>query len=225
MVERSFPFEVFRLGGVPVRDTVLVTAAITVALAVLAWLATRRLAATPRALQNAMEAVVEAMEDLVHGVAPEHTATFVPFIGTLGLFLLVANCVPVLPGVGAPTRDVSTTAALAVLVFLSVHYYGIRIAGWRRYFAGYLRPHWILLPLNVISEVTRTVALALRLFGNMLSGQLVVAILVVVAGLLVPVPMQLLGLLIGIIQAYVFTLLAMVYIAAGLQTAAAGDTP
>jgi len=216
-VDRTFPFVLFEIGGVPIRDTVVVTWVLMAVLAGVSFLGTRRLRDRPGPLQNALEAVVEAIEGLVRETTDFDPRHFIPFIGTLGLFLMVADSVSLFPGVGSPTRDLSTTSALAAIVFVSVHVYGVRLAGVRDYLRTYVEPSWLLLPFNVIGEITRTVALALRLFGNMLSGELIVAILLLVAGLLVPVPMQLLGLLIGVIQAYVFTLLAMVYIAAGLQ--------
>ena len=217
-LEGVFPYAVFEIGGVAVRDSVVVTWALMALLIGASWLSTRHLSDRPGLLQNAMEAVVEAVEKMVSELtsyAPRH---FLPLVCGLALFLAGANVVALVPGVGAPTRDLNTPVALAAIVFVSVHVYGWRLAGPSRYLKTYVQPSWILLPFNVISEVTRTIALALRLFGNMLSGELVVAVLVLLSGLLVPIPMQLFGLLIGFIQAYVFALLAMVYIASALGT-------
>ncbi|MBZ0116987.1 MAG: F0F1 ATP synthase subunit A [Sandaracinaceae bacterium] len=218
-VERVFPHTVFELGGVAIRDSVIVTWVLMAILITISFLATRRLHDRPGPIQNALESFVELAEGIVEQsthVDPRH---FVPFVGTLGLYLVTANTLPTIVGAGAPTRDLSTTAALATIVFFSVHYYGIRLAGARAYLKTFVEPSWLLLPFNLIGEITRTLALALRLFGNVLSGELVVAILLLLAGLIVPVPMMLLGLLFGVIQAYVFTLLAMVYIAAGVRSA------
>ncbi|MCA9688541.1 MAG: F0F1 ATP synthase subunit A [Nannocystaceae bacterium] len=215
-LDAIFPYSVFRLWGVEVHDSVVVTWGLMAVLALLSWITTRRLAQQPGALQNAMEAIVEAIESLVSEVTPYDPRYFIPFIGTLAIYLVAANTVSVAPGIGSPTRDLNTPLALALVVFLSVHIYGWLLIGPRRYLRAYVQPSWLLLPFNVISEVTRTIALALRLFGNMLSGELVVAILLLFGALLIPVPMQLFGLLIGAIQAYVFTLLAMVYISAAL---------
>ena len=211
-----FAHAVFEVGGIEIYDSVVVTWALLAALAVIFWLATRRLADAPGYLQNAMEATIEAVESMVAETTRYDPRHFLPLIVALATFLVAANVVAILPGVSAPTRDLNTPVALASIVFVSVHVFGWRLAGPARYLGTYVRPSWILLPFNIIGEVTRTIALALRLFGNMLSGELIVAVLLLLSGLLVPVPMQLFGLLIGFIQAYVFTLLAMVYIASAL---------
>lgn len=218
MIERSFPYVVFEIGGIGMRDTVVVTWILMVVLTSASFWVSRHFKDRPGPVQNLLEAIVEAMENLIKEIAPQQVDRLIPFVGTLGVFLLLANIIPLVPGVEAPTRDLSTTAALALIVFIATHIYGVWIVGPRAYLRTYVEPSWILLPFNIIGEAGRTVALAMRLFGNMLSGALIVAILVVaVAPFLVPVPLQLFGLLIGIIQAYVFTLLATVYIAAGLQ--------
>lgn len=222
-LDEAFPQVMFHVLGVELRDTVVITWGIILVLAIVGWIATRRLSDRPGALQAAAESIVEGMTDLIGRSTDHPPERFLPFIGTLGVFLFAANAISTVPALGAPTKDLSTTFALAVLVFFAVHYYAIRLVGVRRYLSTYVEPHWLLLPFNIIGEVTRTIALALRLFGNMLSGELVVAVLLLIAGLLVPVPLQMLGLLIGVIQAYVFTLLAMVYIAAALQVTRAGE--
>lgn len=139
------------------------------------------------------------------------------FAGTLFLFVVAATVVGQLPGLSAPTATLAATAALAILVFLAVPIAGIRARGVRGYVATYFRPNPVLFPLHLISEASRTVALALRLFGNMMSGQLVVAVIVALVGVLVPVPLMALDLLIGCLQAYIFTILASVYIGAATQ--------
>lgn len=216
-VAEVFPEVVFEIAGLPVRDTVVVTWALMAAIILLALVGGRRLRDRPLPLQNALEATIEALEKLVVEIVPFDPGIFLPFVGTLGVYLFACTAVGQIPGVGAPTRDLSTTAALALVVFVSVHVYGIRLLGVRRFLRTYLEPSWLLLPFNLIAEVTRTLALALRLFGNMLSGELIVAILLLLVPLFVPILMQALGLLLGIIQAYVFTLLATVYIAAALR--------
>lgn len=224
-IESVFPYEVFEIGGLAIRDTVAVTWVLMAVLAGMSWIATRRLSDRPPPLQNAMEATVETVESIISEATTYDPRHFLPLIGTLAVFLVAANVVAVVPGIGAPTRDLNTSLSLAGVVFLSVHVYGWRLAGPARYLRTYVEPSWVLLPFNIISEITRTLALALRLFGNMLSGELVVAVLVLLSGLLVPVPMQLFGLLIGFIQAYVFTLLAMVYIASALGPAEVDPQP
>lgn len=217
-IDSAFPQVVFTVWNIELKDTVLVTWGLILLIMVLSWLAARSLSDPPGAIQNAAESIVEWTTQLISESTPHPSPLrFLPFVGTLGVFLVFANAISIVPGLGSPTKDLSTTAALATLVFFAVHYFALRFVGVRRYLRAYLEPHWLLLPFNIIGEITRTIALALRLFGNMLSGELVVVVLFAIAGLLVPVPLQILGLLIGMIQAYVFTLLAMVYIAAALQ--------
>src|SRR5208337_5654243 len=128
----------------------------------------------------------------------------------LFIFLLTANLSGILPGVEAPTSKLETPAALALIVFISVHYYGVRERGWRAYLASFAKPRLVMLPLNILSEITRTFSLMLRLFGNIMSGEFVIALVVALAGLFVPIPLMVLEILIGIVQAYIFTVLAAV---------------
>ena len=146
---------------------------------------------------------------------------FLPLLGSLFLFLCLANLTAVVPGATPPTGHIETPAALALIVFLSVHFYGVKVRGMRAYLRHYLEPNPFLLPLNVLSELTRTFSLMIRLFGNMMSHEFVIAIVVFLAGLLVPIPFLLLGVLIGMIQAYIFTVLATVYISAAVGAVAA----
>jgi len=141
-----------------------------------------------------------------------------PFIATLWLFLVVANLIGLLPGVHSPTRDLSATSALAILVFLSVHWFGIRAMGLKAYLRHYLAPTPILLPFHLISEVTRTIALAVRLFGNMMSLELAALLILMVAGFLAPVPILMLHIIEALVQAYIFGTLALIYVAGGLQS-------
>jgi len=157
------------MGPLRVTETVVTTWAIMVLLTAASWLLTRRLVLQPRGVQVALEGVVTALEGAIAAVAPNHARMMLPLIGTLWVFLVVANLSGVVPGVHSPTGDLSATAGLALLVFLSVHWFGIRANGLRAYLRHYLRPSPILLPFHLISEVTRTVALAVRLFGNIMS--------------------------------------------------------
>ena len=142
---------------------------------------------------------------------------YIPFIGTLLLFVGVANLLTVVPGYRAPTGSLSTTGALAVCVFVAIPVFGISQNGLSQYFRQYLQPSVFMLPFNIIGELSRTMAMAVRLFGNMMSGDLLVAILLAIVPLFFPVIMQLLGLLIGFIQAYIFAILATVYISSAVQ--------
>ena len=139
-----------------------------------------------------------------------------PLLASLFLFILGAALAAMIPGVQAPTAHLETPAALALVVFVSVHAYGIAGQGLGAYLRGYLRPTPFMLPLNVLAELTRTFSLMVRLLGNMLSHEIVIAVMVALAGLLVPVPFMLLGVLIGVIQAYIFTILATVFIGAAI---------
>jgi F-type H+-transporting ATPase subunit a len=139
-------------------------------------------------------------------------AEFLPLLGTLFIFLVVANLSSLLPGIHAPTASIETPAALAAIVFFSVHVFGVRRHGLGGYLKGYLKPNPLLLPLNILSEFTRSFSLAMRLFGNIMSDALVIAIVLALAGLLVPIPFMAFQILIGLIQAYIFTVLAAVYI-------------
>jgi F-type H+-transporting ATPase subunit a len=141
-------------------------------------------------------------------------ARYLPFIGTLFIFIATANLLTIVPGYEPPTSSLSTTAALALCVFVAVPSFGIAQRGWRSYLKSYIEPTLIMLPFNMISELSRTLALAVRLFGNMMSGTMIIAILLTITPLVFPVAMTMLGLLTGMVQAYIFSILATVYIAA-----------
>lgn len=209
---------VFHLGSLEVTNTVVTTWAIMAITGVLAWLATRRLRVAPGPQQAALEGMVSAIEEAVLAVAPEHAREIMPFVGSLWVFLLVANLSGLIPGVHAPTGDLSATAALAFLVFLSAHWFGIRIQGLRNYLRHYLTPSPILLPFTIISEITRTVALAVRLFGNMMSLEMAALLILLVAGFLAPVPILMLHIVEALVQAYIFGMLALIYVAGGIQS-------
>lgn len=214
------------VGGLPLRESLLLAVAITLLLALLAWWTRHRLAAVPGRWQVAAEALLTLMTDAVGEVVPEHyVAPVLPFIATLWIFILTANLLGLVPGLSAPTRDLSITAALAALVFVAVHAYGIRAAGLRAYLRHYLDPNPIMLPFHLISELTRTLALAIRLFGNMMSLELVSLLVLLVAGFLVPVPLLLLHVIEALIQAYIFGMLALIYIGSALEAALPPDSP
>jgi F-type H+-transporting ATPase subunit a len=174
--------------------------------------------ASPGSAQTVLEGLVSTMEDAIAEVTPQYADRLLPFIGSLWLFLGVANLIGVLPGLHGPTADLSATAALAVLVFLSVHWFGIRIHGLRTYLRHYLEPNPIMLPFHIISEISRTVALAVRLFGNIFSLEMAALLVLMVAGFLAPVPLLLLHIVEALVQAYIFGMLALIYIASGIET-------
>jgi F-type H+-transporting ATPase subunit a len=187
-------------------------------LGVFAYLATRHLSIESTPLQTALEGVVASIEQAVGEVAPQHTQQLVPFIGTLWIFIVIANLTGLIPGLGSPTRDLSATAGLAILVFLSVHWFGIRALGLKDYLRHYLTPNPILLPFHLISEVTRTIALAVRLFGNIMSLEMTALLVLLVAGFLAPVPILMLHIIEALVQAYIFGMLALTYVAGALQS-------
>ncbi|HEA26595.1 MAG TPA: F0F1 ATP synthase subunit A [Ectothiorhodospiraceae bacterium] len=208
----------FNWGALSISDTVVTTWAIMIIFGVAGWIASLQLSQSPSPLQAALEGVIGSIEEAIHAVAPDHTKMLLPFIATLWLFLVVANLIGLFHGLHSPTRDLSATSALAILVFLSVHWFGIRAMGLKAYLRHYLAPTPILLPFHLISEVTRTIALAVRLFGNMMSLELAALLILMVAGFLAPVPILMLHIIEALVQAYIFGTLALIYVAGGLQS-------
>ena len=169
--------------------------------------------------QNLLEIVVTGITEQIREVGLAHPERYLAFLGTLFLFVAAAALATVIPGYEPPTGSLSTTVALALCVFVAVPLFGIREQGLGGYLKSYLEPTWIMLPFNLISEVSRTLALAVRLFGNMMSGAMIVGILLTITPFLFPVVMTLLGLLTGMVQAYIFSILAAVYLAAATRPA------
>jgi F-type H+-transporting ATPase subunit a len=209
---------VFFIGPLGVSGAVVTTWGIMLALSLFSLLATRGLGERPGMLQTVLEGAVMAIENSIAEVYPQRPRMLVPFVGTLWVFLVVANLLGIVPGLHSPTGDLSLTAALAILVFLSVHWYGVRAEGWRGYLRHYFSPNPLLFPFHVMSELSRTVALAVRLFGNMASLEMAALLVLLVAGFLVPVPILLLHVVEALVQAYIFGMLALVYIAGGIQS-------
>lgn len=200
---------------VKLNATILFSWFIMLLLTVVSWLVTRRLSTdtkVPR-FQNALEVVVNGMRDQIREVSGRDPGPYLPFVGTLFLFICAANLLSIVPGYRPPTGSLSTTAALATCVFVAVPIYGIATQGVAGYISHYFRPTVFMLPFNIIGEISRTLALAVRLYGNMMSGAVIAAILIGFVPLFIPIVMQVLGLLTGLIQAYIFAVLAMVYIA------------
>jgi F-type H+-transporting ATPase subunit a len=183
------------------------------------WLITRRLSTNVHvsAWQSVLESFVTGMRRQLLQVSGHEPKGFFAFIATLFLFIAASNLLAVVPGFRPPTGSLSTAAALAACVFVAVPTYGIAQAGIGPYLLNYLRPTPLMLPFNVMGELCRTMALAVRLFGNAMSSSMIAAILLIVAPLVFPVLMQLLGLLTGLVQAYIFAVLAAVYIGAGME--------
>jgi len=208
----------FDFGPLTISSTVITTWGIMLALTLLVWLASRRLQAQPGMLQAALEGIVSVIEEAIRGILPQYTRQVMPFIATLWLYIVVANLVGLIPGLHSPTRDLSATSGLAILVFFSVHWFGIRTQGLKSYLRHYLSPSPLMLPFHLISEVSRTVALAVRLFGNMMSLEMAALLVLLVAGFLAPVPILMLHIVEALVQAYIFGMLAMIYVAGGIQS-------
>ena len=209
----------WQLGQFALSATLVYTWGIMVLVVALSVAITRRLSPgpdLPRA-QNALEVIVGFIRSQVRELAGEEGDTYVPFIGTLFVFIATSNLLGVVPGFHPPTASLSTTAALALAVFVAVPVFGIARQGLLEYLKQYVRPTPLMLPFTIIGELSRTIALAVRLFGNIMSGQLAVAILLSLVPFLFPVALQILGLITGLVQAYIFAVLAMVYIASATR--------
>ncbi|SAL06343.1 F0F1 ATP synthase subunit A [Caballeronia arationis] len=206
----------FHVGPVPISMPVVATWAIMALLAAGAAYCTRRLSLTPSKAQSVLELLVNTIDAQIRDTMQAEPRNYRSLIGTLFLFILISNWSSLLPGVEPPTAHLETDAALALIVFCATIFYGIRTRGLRRYLATFAQPTWVMVPLNVVEQITRTFSLVVRLFGNVMSGVFVVGIVLSLAGLLVPIPLMALDLLTGAVQAYIFTVLAMVFIGAAL---------
>jgi F-type H+-transporting ATPase subunit a len=211
---------IWKYGPVVLNSTIVTTWGLMALMTVGAILITRKLVTEGKISrwQGFLEIVVTSIQDQIKGVGIDHPANCMPFIGTLFLFIAVSNLCTILPWYESPTGSLSTTSALALCVFVAVPFFGIERQGLVGYLKSYLQPTIIMLPFNIISELSRTLALAVRLFGNMMSGAMIIAILLTITPLFFPILMNLLGLLTGMVQAYIFSILATVYIAAATRT-------
>jgi len=212
----------FHIGPVPITAEVVVTWVIMAVLVLVSWLGMRRAQVRAGWLQSTVEVTVEAIADQVKAILRVDPWPYLPLLGTLFIYLVFANLSGVLPGVVAPTAHIETPAALALIVFFSVQFYGFKEQGLKGYIKRYLEPNPLLLPLNLLSQITRSFSMMVRLFGNMMSHEFIIAIVLFLAGLFVPVPFMLLGILIGLIQAFIFTVLAAVYVGGAVSAGEAG---
>ncbi len=206
---------IFTSGWLKINSTIFFTWLVMVLLTAGSWLITRKLSSEGElsASQNFLEVLVNGLKSQIREVSRQEPGPYLPFVGTLFIFIAISNILAIVPGYTPPTSSLSTTAALAVCVFIAVPVFGIWGQGGLSYLKQYLQPTFFMLPFNIIGELSRTLALAVRLYGNMMSGTIIVAILLTITPLIFPVIMQALGLLTGLIQAYIFAILAMVYIA------------
>ncbi len=209
----------WRWGPVLLNATILYTWLVMGLLALGSWLITRKLTTGARISkwQNLLEVLVAGMREQIRQVSQQDPGPYLPFIGTLFIFISVANLLAIVPAYHPPTDSLSTTSALALCVLVAVPVFGIAQQGLGGYLSHYLKPTVLMLPFHILSEMTRSLALAVRLFGNVMSGAMIGAILLAVVPLFFPLVMQLLELLIGQVQAFIFAVLAIVYIASATQ--------
>ncbi|MHB9031321.1 MAG: F0F1 ATP synthase subunit A [Candidatus Latescibacterota bacterium] len=206
-------------GAFTLSATIVFTWVVMAILVIGSWLVTRNLTSSPQMSrwQNFLEIVVRYIREQIREITRRNPDPFLGFLGTLFLFIVFSNLLAIVPGFHPPTGSLNTTAALAICVFLSVPIFGIASQGVAGYLKEYARPSLFMLPFNIIGEVSRTIALAIRLFGNIMSGTLIGGLLLAFVPLFIPVIMNLFSLLIGVIQAYIFSVLAAVYIASALR--------
>jgi F-type H+-transporting ATPase subunit a len=217
----------FHVGPVPITEPVVVTWGLIAALTMASLMGTRKLRLDPGPGQATLELLISAVQGQIRETLRTDPEPYLPFLATLFVFIASANLLALVPGVEPPTAHLETDAALAIIVFFAVHYFGVRSRGLGGYLADFAKPTWIMLPLNLLSEVTRAFSLMVRLFGNIMSGVFVIGIVLSLVGLFVPIPFMALELLTGLIQAYIFTVLAMVFIggAVGQQTPSPTRSP
>ena len=209
----------FHVGPVAITRPVVTTWITMVVVTLVCRIITRDLRRQPDRRQAMLEALIIGISSEIEQIIRRDARPFLPLIATLFIFLVLTNLSGLIPGVEAPTARIETPAALAVIVFFSVHYFGIRARGLRGYLASFAQPKPIMLPLNLLAEITRTFSLMVRLFGNVMSGEFIIGLVVALAGLFVPVPLMALELLVGVVQAYIFTVLATVFIGAAVGSA------
>lgn len=205
----------WRIGSFALNATIVFTWVVMTFLALASWLITRRLSTAPelRRWQNLLEVLVLAIRDQIRELIHQEPGLYLPFVGTLFLFIATSNLLTIVPGYLAPTGSLSTTTALAITVFVAVPLFGIHHEGFVTYLKHYIRPSILMLPFNILGELSRTVALAVRLYGNIMSGTVILGLLLSLTPFFFPIVMQVLGLITGMVQAYIFAVLAMVYIA------------
>lgn len=209
----------YQWGFVRITATLVFTWITMIILAAGSYLVTRNIKTKGRISkgQNILEALIETINSQIKQISQQEPGRYLPFIGTLFIFILTANILSIIPGFISPTGSLNTTVALAICVFVSVPVFGIAEKGIGGYLKEYIKPTVIMLPFNIISELSRTLSLAIRLYGNVMSSSIIVAILLGVIPLFFPVVIQALGLLTGVIQAYIFAILAIVYIASATE--------
>jgi F-type H+-transporting ATPase subunit a len=208
-----------KIGDFTLNATIVFTWIVMGLLVITAWYATHKLSVEPpiSRWQNLLEIVVTYIREQIREITLQQPDRYLPFLGTLFLFIAVSNTLAIVPGYSPPTGSLSTTAALAICVFLAVPVYGITQHGFIGYLRHYSQPTVFMIPFHIINELSRTLSMAVRLFGNIMSGSMILAILLSITPLFVPIVMEVLGMLIGLVQAYIFAVLATVYIASAAR--------
>lgn len=213
----------FHVGPAPISEGVVTTWAVMFVLVGGAVAVSRRLSLIPSATQAFFELVVDTVDNQIRDTMRLEPGPYRAFIGTLFVFIFVCNWSSLIPGIEPPTAHLETDAALALLVFLAIIWFGVRAGGVRGYLGAFASPTPLMIPLNFVESLTRTFSLFVRLFGNVMSGVFIIGIVLSLAGLLVPIPLMALDLLTGAVQAYIFSVLAMVFIGGAVGEAPQRD--
>lgn len=215
----------FHLGPVPITTPVVTTWGIMAAIAIFAVLSTRRLSLVPTRFQATLEMLVEAVDSQIRDTMRAQPQPYRALVGTLFLYILLANWSSLIPGVEPPTAHIETDVAMAAIVFCAAIYFGVRARGLIGYLGTFAQPTFFMIPLNIAEVFTRTFSMSVRLFGNIMSGVFVIGVVLSLAGLFVPIPLMALDLLTGAIQAYIFTVLSMVFIGSAIGEGASRQIP
>jgi F-type H+-transporting ATPase subunit a len=210
--------EVFHIGPIQVTSTVVNTWVMIVLLGIGSFFVGRSLKVRPGMMQNAIEWLIEAIQGIIsENIETKNPGLFFPVVATFAIFIGTANLIGLIPGIKSPTPDINTPLAMALIVFVSVPFFGIKTRGLWNYLKHYVQPIFIMLPIEVASEIARTFSLSFRLFGNIMGEEIIIAILFLISPLILPVPMMLFSIFTGLLQAYIFTLLACVYIGGAVK--------
>ncbi len=218
MNDSPFAIDVaFHLGPIAVTQPVVVTWILMAVLVLSSALLTRKLSLHPGKTQAALELLISVIDSHIRDTMQTSPQRYRALIGTLFLFILIANWTSLLPVLEPPTATLETDIALALIVFVATLIFGVTTRGWRGYLRTFVEPSWVLIPVNIFQQITRTFSMFIRLFGNVMSGVFVAGIMLSLAGFLVPIPLMALDLLIGAVQAYIFAVLSMVFIGAAIN--------
>jgi F-type H+-transporting ATPase subunit a len=218
VADEMSPQVIFTVGPIQVTSTVVNTWIMMLLLSIGAFFLGRSLKIRPTMFQNAIEWLFEA----IHGIISQYigrnkTAHFFPIVATFSIFIATSNLLGLIPGLNSPTIDINTPLAIALVVFVSVPYFGIKTRGLWKYLKHYVQPIFIMLPIEIASEIARTFSLSFRLFGNIMGEEIIIAILFLISPFILPVPMMLFSIFTGVLQAYIFTLLSCVYIGGAVK--------